>query len=112
MRNIILCFTFLAFIGVLIVHVESSSPRKCPPPHRCYPCDLADCKCGKLKDECNCCDVCMRCKDEPCSVLAGDVCEEGYSCGDPERPYLQQIHNPATCIPLKSRQPEPQPILL
>ncbi|KAF8786186.1 hypothetical protein HNY73_007940 [Argiope bruennichi] len=63
MRNITLFFTFLSFLGVLILQVESTSPRKCPPADQCYPCDKVNCRCGQLKDECDCCDVCLKSKD-------------------------------------------------
>ncbi|GFR06900.1 uncharacterized protein TNCT_126571 [Trichonephila clavata] len=96
MRNLIL-FSTLTLLIVLFVNVESTSPRMCP--ETCYPCETTNCECGTYKDECNCCDLCMKCKGSSCIVLQGDVCEDGYTCGDPNRSYLEQMHNPATCIP-------------
>ncbi|PRD29256.1 UNVERIFIED_CONTAM: hypothetical protein NCL1_29974 [Trichonephila clavipes] len=96
MRNLIL-FSTLTLLIVLFVNVESTSPRMCP--ETCYPCEPVNCECGTYEDECNCCNLCMKCKGSSCSALTGDVCEEGYTCGDPNRSYLERMHSPATCIP-------------
>ncbi|GFU45762.1 uncharacterized protein NPIL_184591 [Nephila pilipes] len=101
MKNLVLFSSFLTLFIVLIVNVESTSPVMCP--EKCYPCEPVNCDCGTYKDQCNCCDICMKCRNAPCSVLEGNVCEEGYTCGDPTRDYMVQMNSPATCIPVRPK---------
>ncbi|GIY91100.1 hypothetical protein CDAR_443771 [Caerostris darwini] len=102
MKNLVLVLTFVTLLGVFFVNVESTSPVQCP--EKCYPCEPVDCPCGTYEDQCNCCDLCKKCKSESCSVLAGEVCEEGYRCGDPDQGYLAYVNGAHTCIPEKKEE--------
>ncbi|KAG8197678.1 hypothetical protein JTE90_001603 [Oedothorax gibbosus] len=96
MKSYTLGLLSLVFIWAV---VESTSPRRCPEKCDLSSCDVVDCKCGIFKDECDCCDICMKCQGESCHILVGDVCEPGYTCGEPGRDLAEQLHHPATCIP-------------
>ncbi|CAL1266942.1 unnamed protein product [Larinioides sclopetarius] len=102
MNKLILFLAFLGLISALIVYVECVSPPMCIDACK-DPCPQMNCKCGTYRDSCNCCDLCRKCAGENCMVIAGELCEEGYTCGDPNRSLIH-IYNDrnVTCIPKKS----------
>ncbi|GIY35279.1 hypothetical protein CDAR_1071 [Caerostris darwini] len=71
---------------------------KCDDLKTCETCAEKDCKCGSVMDECNCCAICLKCAGETCHDTFDAGCEDGYTCGDPNRSLLDKINIPATCI--------------
>ncbi|GIY95390.1 hypothetical protein CEXT_753071 [Caerostris extrusa] len=96
MKNLVALFALVALISVLVIKVECTSPRNCDA--GCQTCVEEDCQCGSYMDQCDCCPICMKCAGETCLTVRGDRCEDGYTCGDPNRSLLEMINSPATCI--------------
>ncbi|XP_075559384.1 uncharacterized protein LOC142590871 [Dermacentor variabilis] len=43
-------------------------------------CDVLNCRCGRYRSYCGCCDSCYSCPDEECFDLYEDTCSRGYHC--------------------------------
>ncbi|GIY91101.1 spider silk-constituting element SpiCE-CMa6 [Caerostris darwini] len=97
MKAIVLSFAAIVVVSLMVLNVEGSSMPKCGDCDQSN-CPSVNCECGTKKDVCQCCDYCLKCPGESCSLLRSESCSEGHTCYyPPGMDYVARLANDGTC---------------
>ena len=93
-QRLVLFVILFAAAALLPPSSATSCPSECG---RCPPLRLSQCRAGKVRDFCGCCDVCAQAFGEPCRGIKRRTCGVNLTCFPPRPPG---VFDSGLCMPV------------